>query len=97
MMSSPVALGLFALLGFVNVLAFVPTVMIFQEETPQPLIARVFGARIAMTNISWVVIVLVGAAVGEAIGADVFLAVAGLVTLATALVAVFVPAIRDVP
>ena len=95
--SFPIALGLFALLGFVNVLAFVPTVMIFQEETPQPLIARVFGARIAMTNISWVVIVLAGAAVGEAIGVDVLIALAGAVTLAAASAAVFVPAIRDVP
>jgi hypothetical protein len=61
------------------------------------MIARVFGARIAITNASWLAITVLGALVADAIGVDVFLAIAGLVTLATALVAVFVPAIRDVP
>lgn len=94
--SYSVAIALFTVLGFVNVLAFVPTVMIFQEATPQPLIARVFGARIAMTNVSWLVILLAGGAVAEAIGVDVFIAVAGAVTLGAALVAMLVPAVRDV-
>jgi len=92
-----VAVGLFTLLGFVNVLAFVPTVTIVQEATPQPMIARVFGARIAITNLSWLPIILVGGVIGDLVAVEPFLAFAGLVTLATALVAVFVPAIRDVP
>jgi predicted MFS family arabinose efflux permease len=95
--SYTLTLALFLILGFVNVLSFVPTVTILQEATPQPMIARVFGARIAITNASWLVITVLGALVADAIGVDVFLAIAGLVTLATALVAVFVPAIRDVP
>jgi len=93
----PITLALFAVLGFVNVLAFIPTVVLFQESTPQPLIARVFGARIALTNLTWIVILLFGGALAEQIGVDVVLAVAGLVTLTTAIVAAFVPAIRDVP
>jgi hypothetical protein len=93
----PVTLALFAVLGFVNVLAFIPTVMLFQEATPQTLIARVFGARIALTNFTWLVILLFGGALAEKIGVEVVLAFAGLVTLVTAVVAAFVPAIRDVP
>jgi MFS family permease len=96
-MNYTLTLALFLILGFVNVLSFVPTVTILQEATPQPMIARVFGARIAITNASWLAITVLGALVADAIGVDVFLAIAGLVTLATALVAVFVPAIRDVP
>lgn len=93
----PVALGLFVVLGFVNVLSFVPTVTILQEATPQPMIARVFGARIALTNLTWLVILVLGGLLADTISAEVVLVFAGLVTLATALVAVFVPAIRDVP
>jgi hypothetical protein len=35
--------------------------------------------------------------IGDAIGVDTFLAIAGLITLGTALVAAFLPVIRDVP
>jgi len=88
---------LFAILGFTNVLFFVPTVTILQEGTPQELTARVFGARIALTNLSWLPIIFLGGVIGDAIGVDVFLGIAGLITLSAALAASFVPAIRDVP
>jgi MFS family permease len=92
-----IAVALFALLGFVNVLSFVPTVTILQQATPQALIGRVFGARITLTNLTWLVIFVFGALVAEQIGVEVVLAFAGLVTLVTAVIAAFVPAIRDVP
>jgi MFS family permease len=92
----PVALGLFGLLGFVNVLFFVPTVTILQEATPQDMVARVFGARIAITNLSWLPIIFLGGLIGDAIGVDRFLVLAGAVTLLTAVAGSFLPAIRDV-
>lgn len=93
-----VAVLLFAILGFTNVLFYVPTVTILQEGTPLELTARVFGARTAITNLSWLPIIFLGGVVGDAIGVDLFLAIAGLVTLTTALVAAaFLPAVRDVP
>jgi MFS family permease len=95
--SYPVAVVLFALLGFTNVLFFVPTVTILQEHTPQEMTARVFGARIALTNLSWLPIIFLGGLIGDAIGVDVFLAIAGLVTLGAAISAAFLPAVRDVP
>jgi len=95
--SYPLALGLFAVLGFTNVLFFVPTVTILQENTPQEMTARVFGARIALTNLSWLPIIFLGGVIGDAVGVDVFLAFAGLVTLGAALTAAFLPVIRDVP
>ena len=93
----PIAVVLFAVLGFTNVLFYVPTVTILQEGTPQEMTARVFGARIALTNLSWLPIIFLGGVIGDAVGVDVFLAFAGLVTLSTALVASFMPVIRDVP
>jgi MFS family permease len=92
-----IALGLFGLLGAANVLFFVPTVTILQEATPSDIRARVFGARIALTNLSWLPLVLVSGVLGDAIGVDVLIALAGLVTVATAAVAWFVPAVRDLP
>lgn len=94
--SYQVALTLFGILGVTNVLFFVPTVTILQEATPQQLIARVFGARIALTNLSWLPIIFMGGLVGDAIGVELFIAIAGAVTLTAAGVAAFIPSIRDV-
>jgi MFS family permease len=92
-----VALGLFGLLGAANVLYFIPTVTIMQEATPSNMRARVFGARIALTNLSWLPLVLVSGVAGDAIGVDVLIALAGLATVVTAAIAWFVPVIRNVP
>ena len=94
--SFTVALVLFALLGAANVLFFVPTVTIMQEATPQNMRARVFGARIALTNLSWLPLVFLSGALGDAFGVHLVVALAGFVTVATAVVASFVPAVRDV-
>jgi len=91
-----VALVLFFLMGGANVLFFVPTVTIMQQGTPPEIRARVFGARIALTNLSWLPLVFISGALGDAIGVNVLIAVAGLVTVATAVIASYVPAIRDV-
>jgi MFS family permease len=91
------ALLMFSVLGFSDVLRYVPTVTILQEATPRDMTARVFGARIALTHLSWLPIIFLGGVVGDVIGVDVFLALAGLVTLASALVASLIPIVRDVP
>jgi len=91
-----VALGLFGLLGAANVLFFVPTVTILQEATPSDVRARVFGARIALTNLSWLPLVLVSGVLGDTVGVDFLIAIAGLATVATAVIALFIPRIRDV-
>jgi len=92
----PIALGLFALLGLTNVIFYVPTVTIFQEATPPAMRARVFGARIALSNLSWLPIILVSGLLADAIGPEILIAVAGALTVATALAATRVRAIYDV-
>jgi len=92
----PVALGLFTLLGLTNVIFYVPTITIFQEATPQHLRARVSGARTALTNLSWLPIIVVSGLLADAVGPEILIAVAGGLTLTTALVATRVRAIYDV-
>lgn len=90
------ALVLFVILGVVNVIAFVPNVTITQERTPQEMVARVFGARIALANLSWLPIIFLGGLIADAVGADRFLLFAGFVTLVAAVGGAFVPIVRDV-
>ncbi len=93
----PIALGLFALLGVANVIFYVPTVTLFQEATPQDMRARVFGARIALSNLSWLPIILVSGALADAVGPEILIALAGGLTLTTALVASRIRTISEVP
>ncbi|HEV2011116.1 MAG TPA: MFS transporter [Candidatus Limnocylindria bacterium] len=95
--SFPVALALFALLGVTNIVYYVPTVTILQEGTPQDMRARVFGARIAITNLSWLPIIFVSGTLADAVGPAPLILAAGGLTLATAVFAArFVPAVSEV-
>jgi MFS family permease len=91
-----VALVLFALGGVVNVLFYVSNVTISQELTPQDLRARVFGARIALLNLSWLPVIIASGALADLASVPVLIAVAGGVTLACAIVGAFIPIVRDV-
>jgi hypothetical protein len=91
-----VALVLFAVAGVTNVLFFVSNVTISQQVTPSDLRARVFGARMALLNLTWLPIVLGAGALADVVSASVLIAVAGIFTLITAAVGAFVPTIRDV-
>jgi len=92
-----VALALFALLGVTNIVYYVPTLTILQEGTPQDMRARVFGARIAITNLSWLPIIVVSGTLADAVGPAPLIVAAGAVTLATAVLAArFVPAVSEV-
>ena len=87
---------LFALLGVANVAFYVPTVTILQERTAPETRARVFGARIALTNLSWLPLIFVGGALADVFGPAILIGAAGVVTLAAALVGSRVHAVFDV-
>jgi len=89
-------LGLFVVLGVMNVVFYVPNVTILQEHTPVELSATVFGARIALLNLTWLPVILVSGALGDAVGVPLLIAAAGAITLTTAIVGAFIPSIRDV-
>jgi MFS family permease len=84
--SFAVTVVLFALLGVANVAFYVPTVTILQERTAPATRASVFGARIALTNLSWLPLIFVGGALADVFGPALLIAAAGVVTLAAALV-----------
>jgi MFS family permease len=95
--SFELALLLFLLTGVVNVLFYVPNVTISQELTPPELRARVFGARIALLNLSWLPVIVLSGALADVVGVPLLIAAAGLVTVAGALIGVLIPVVRDVP
>jgi predicted MFS family arabinose efflux permease len=88
--------GLFALLGVANVAFYVPTVTILQEGTAPETRASVFGARIALTNLSWLPLIFVGGALADVFGPALLIAVAGSVTLGAALVGSRLRVVYDV-
>jgi len=95
--SFELAVVLFAILGVVNVIFYVPNVTLSQELTPADLRARVFGARIALLNLSWLPVIVLSGALADAVSIPLLIGVAGLVTLVGAVVGAFVPIVRDVP
>ena len=92
------AMVIFFLMGVANVVFVVPNITISQEVTPPELRARVFGARIALLNLSWLPIIVISGALADRVDAGILIGIAGGVTLATALFAArFVPAVSEVP
>ena len=91
------AMVIFVLMGVANVIFVVPNITLSQEVTPPELRARVFGARIALLNLSWLPIIVISGALADRVDAGLLIAIAGVVTLATALFAArFVPAVSEV-
>jgi MFS family permease len=90
------ALVLFFCLGAANIVFLVPNITISQEATPQELRARVAGARLALLNITWLPMFAISGALADYVDAGVLIAVAGALTLTTALIGAFAPTVRDV-
>jgi MFS family permease len=91
------ALVLFFCIGAANIVFLIPNITISQEATPQEFRARVAGARMALLNITWLPMFAISGALADHVDAGVLIAVAGGLTLTTAVVGAFLPAIRDVP
>jgi DHA3 family macrolide efflux protein-like MFS transporter len=92
------ALVVFFLIGVVNVVYFVPNVTISQEVTPPNMRARVFAARIALLNLTWLPVIVVSGALADRVDVGWLFLGAGGVTLAAAIIAArFVPSVSDVP
>ena len=92
------ALVLFFLMGVANIIFVVPNITISQEVTPPELRARVFGARIALLNVSWLPVIVISGVLADRIDAGFLITIAGAVTLGTTLFAArFVPSVSQVP
>ena len=95
--SFELALSLFVLGGAANVAFYVPNVTLSQEVAPPELRARVFAARIALLNLTWLPVIVISGALADAVGVPPLIAIAGGVTLVSALIGAFIPIVRDVP
>jgi len=95
--SFELALFLFVVGGAANVVFYVPNITLSQEIAPPELRARVFAARIALLNLSWLPVIVISGALADAVGVSSLILIAGAVTLVSALIGAFIPIIRDVP
>lgn len=90
------ALVIFFCIGAANIVFLVPNITISQEVTPPELRARVAGARMALLNITWLPMIAISGALADQIDAGALIAVAGALTLTTAVIGAFAPTVRDV-
>jgi MFS family permease len=81
--------------GIANMLFVIPSQTLFQERTPPELMGRVVGFRFALVFGAMTLAMALGGLLAEVVGVVVVLATFGLVTMATGLVGLFIPAVRD--
>jgi MFS family permease len=81
--------------GIANMVFVIPSQTLFQERTPPELMGRVVGFRFALVFGSMTIAMALGGILAEVVGVTMVLAVFGLVTMATGLAGLFVPAVRD--
>jgi MFS family permease len=94
--SFPILVALFVVLGIANVAFYVPNVTLLQERTEAKARARVIGARIALVNLSWLPLIFVTGSLADVAGPSTLIAIAGTVTVATALIGLRIPRIAQV-
>jgi len=75
---------------------YVPNVTLLQERTEPRARARVFGARIALVNLSWLPLIFVTGSLADVAGPSTLIAIAGVITVATALVGLRIPRVSQV-
>ena len=81
--------------GIANMVFVIPSQTLFQERTPPALMGRVVGFRFALVFGAMTLAMALGGVLAELVGAVAVLAAFGLVTMATGLAGLFVPAVRD--
>jgi MFS family permease len=81
--------------GIANMVFVIPSQTLFQERTPPELMGRVVGFRFALVFGAMTLAMALGGVLAEVVGVVAVLAAFGLVTMATGLAGLFVPAVRD--
>ena len=93
--TSPIlAIGLFFVIGFANMLYLVPTITLFQERTPQRLFGRVVSTRQALTFGAMAVSMGLAGWLAGVLGAASVLMLGGALIAAAGLSGLFIPAMR---
>jgi MFS family permease len=89
------AIGAFFVTGLGNMLFIIPTITLFQEQTPQRLMGRVVSSRQALVFGSIAFAMGISGWLSEVIGAGTVLLVFGAICAAAGGLSAFVPAMRN--
>jgi MFS family permease len=90
-----VAAVIFAVIGAANAGGLIAIDTYVQRVVPEHVRGRVWGSRFMLTQGAYAVSVLVAGALLTVVGPQTLFVVAGLIVAVPALIAVFVPALRD--
>jgi MFS family permease len=90
-----VAIGLFFFTGLFNMLYIVPTITLFQQRTPQPLMGRVVSSRQALVFGAIALSMGLSGWLSDLIGAQMVLMVAGAICALSGAVGLLIPAMRN--
>ena len=89
------AIGLFFFTGMFNMVYIVPTITLFQQRTPQPLMGRVVSSRQALVFGAIAVSMGLSGWLSDLIGADMVLVLAGGICAGAGAFGLVVPAMRN--
>ena len=90
-----VAALVFALVGIANAVALISIDTYVQQVVPEDIRGRVWGSRFMLTQGAYAISVLGGAALAGVYDVRALFVVVGLLVSVPALIAFFVPALRD--
>jgi MFS family permease len=90
-----IAMGLFFFTGLFNMLFIIPTITLFQQRTPQPLMGRVVSSRQALVFGSIALSMGLSGWLSDLIGPEVVLMVAGGICAVAGAAGIFIPAMRN--
>jgi MFS transporter, DHA3 family, macrolide efflux protein len=91
----PAALGLMFGIGVANMIFVIPSQTLFQQRTPNDLLARVVGFRFALVGGAMTLAMGAGGLFAEIVSVQVVLGAFGLLTIGAGLAGLLVPALRD--
>jgi len=91
----PAALGLMFGIGVANMIFVIPSQTLFQQRTPNDLLARVVGFRFALVGGAMTLAMGAGGLFAELVSVQVVLGAFGLLTIGAGLAGLLVPALRD--
>jgi MFS family permease len=89
------AIGVFFFTGLFNMVFIIPTITLFQQRTPQPLMGRVVSSRQALVFGVIALSMAVSGWLSDLIGADLVLILAGAVCALAGAAGLLIPAMRN--
>lgn len=96
LVTSPVAaIAIFFVVGASNMLFIIPTITLFQQQTPQRLMGRVVSSRQALVFGSIAASMAISGVLADAIGAGRVLIGFGAICAASGVVGIFLPSMRN--